>query len=321
MLRGSGVSAKLERPEGGRWSGRDSPLEGSTDGPTVSTVPDHMAPIVYGGWIRSSSHLSSLRRTCDKRRMSLLVILPTDIQASDQHMLGPICWWPERGEGEGGPRKPESVNRGRLTVWHHIPASQTADRHLSIPDFLSAWPLLFRDHPSIDNVFTEEKFLRPSVLVALARMLRSGPKGSWWWPEEEGALGQALHTGLWTNSHGSSVAESMPRKEGAQLYATAYWNRSVLLASVMHCREVVATRIHALDLPTISPALSKRLYQHANVKPNKASPEADHHGWEGSALRTVNLATVTDPVTGLRGDPFCSAKTTVRTPTCHATAI
>ena len=279
------------------WAGI-SPLEGSTDGPTVSTVPDHMAPIVYGGWIRSSSHLASLRRTCDRRRMSLLVILPTDIQAFDQHMSGPICWWPERVEGEGGPRKPESVNRGRLTVWHHIPASQTADRHLSIPDFLSAWPLLFRDHPSIENGLTEEEFLRPSVLVALARMLRSGPKGSWWWPEEEGALGQALHTGLWTNGHGNSVAESMPRKEGAQLYATAYWNRSVLLASVMHCREVVATKIHALDLPTISPVLSKRLYQHANVKPNKASPEADHHGWEGSALRTVNLATVTDPVTG-----------------------
>jgi hypothetical protein len=95
------------------------------------------------------------------------------------------------------------------------------------------------------------------LLASMARTLRACPKGQWWWPEEEGALGQALHTGLWTSQHGNSVMESMPKKEGAQLYATTYWNSGVLLASIMHCRETVTTAIKDLDLPTISPSLHK----------------------------------------------------------------
>jgi hypothetical protein len=62
----------------------------------------------------------------------------------------------------------------------------------------------------------------------MAHTLRAGPKGQWWWPEEEGAMGPALHTGLWTNAHGNSISASMPRKEGAQLYATyCQWLRFV----------------------------------------------------------------------------------------------
>ncbi len=278
------------------WAGIPS-LEGVPIPLATAEGSDQVAPIVYCGWIRSVLHLSSLRRDCDRRRMSLLAILPEDVTSPDQYVLGPICWWPEPVEGVGGPRKPESVSRGRLAIWHH-PAQRSANQCPPIPLFLSAWPLLFRDHPNIENGLTEGEIPRPSMLVALARMLRSGPKGQWWWPEEGGALGQALHTGLWTRSHGNSIAESMPRKEGAQLYATSYWNRSVLLASVMHCREVVATKIRDLDLPTVPPALSRRLYQHASTGQSKIVVEKEHHGWEGSAQRLVNLATVTDPGTG-----------------------
>ena len=111
-------------------------------------------------------------------------------------------------------------------------------------------------------------------------------------------MGQALHTGLWSNKHGSSILVSMPRKEGAHLYATSYWNRGVLLASTMQCREAVATAIRDLDLPTISPIISARLYQHSSRKLTESRVEADHHGWEGAKSHLVGTTTVTDPVSG-----------------------
>jgi hypothetical protein len=88
------------------------------------------------------------------------------------------------------------------------------------------------------------------------------------------------------------------RRELEQLYATTYWNRAVLLASIMHCREAVATAIRDMDLPTISLSLRKRIYQHASTRSSKSTIEQDHHGWEGAASQQANLATVTDPVTG-----------------------
>ena len=111
-------------------------------------------------------------------------------------------------------------------------------------------------------------------------------------------MGQALHTGLWSNKHGNSISVSMPRKEGAHLYATSYWNRGVLLASTMQCREAVATAIRDLDLPTISPIISARLYQHSSRKLTESRVEADHHGWEGAKSHLVGTTTVTDPVSG-----------------------
>ncbi len=48
----------------------------------------------------------------------------------------------------------------------------------------------------------------------------------------------------------------------------------------------------------MSPSLRKRLYQHASTRSNENTVEPDHHGWGGSASQQVNLATVTDPVTG-----------------------
>jgi hypothetical protein len=119
-------------------------------------------------------------------------------------------------------------------------------------------------------------------------------------------MGQALHTGLWSNKHGNSISISMPRKEGAHLYATSYWNRGVLLASTMQleCREAVATALAIRDLdfklPTISPIISARLYQHPSRKLNESRVDADHHGWEGAAshLLVVGTTTVTDPVSG-----------------------
>ena len=150
-----------------------------------------------------------------------MAILPEDLQPSDHHIAGLMCWWPELSGDEGSPRTPESATRGRLTIWHFNPASQPDERHLRIPEYLSEWPMLFRDHPSTGTDSHEAGFSRPASLLQLAQMLRSGPKGQWWWPVAEGALGQALHTGIWTRRHGSSIAESMPRKEGAHLYASA----------------------------------------------------------------------------------------------------
>ena len=289
---------RLYSAQGEAWEGIPS-LEGAPLTPLMTSTSDSVASMVYGGWILSPTHLLSLRHNCSRREMFLLGIVPEGVQYADAYKVGPSCWWPEPPSGEGGPRLPEVRSRGRLILWAHTAALPLAEAYLSVPDWLFTWPFLFLDHSPKEARSLEAYPARPSLLLSMAHTLRSCPKGQWWWPEEEGALGQALHSGLWTSSHGNSVATCMPRKEGAQLYATTYWNRGVLLASIMHCREVVATTIRDLDLPTISPSLSKRLSQHANTRANAGNLEADHHGWEGAASQQVNLATVTDPVSGL----------------------
>ena len=90
----------------------------------------------------------------------------------------------------------------------------------------------------------------------------------------------------------------MTPKDRAHFGSVMYWQRGVLLASVLHCRETVASEIKTLWLPTVSTELGDRLYQHARDRPNNATTVADHHGWQGAPQKQVNLGSVTDPVTG-----------------------
>ena len=70
-----------------------------------------------------------------------------------------------------------------------------------------------------------------------------------------------------------------------------YWHRSCI-AEKWWLRGFMILICPQFHLPLANDCISTL------VKPSKAPPDADHHGWEGSSLRTVNLATVTDPVTG-----------------------
>ena len=163
------------------WAGIP-PLEGSATCHCSSTECSCVAPLVYGGWVRSLPRLHSLRLDCTRRRMSLIAILPDDLQPSDHHIAGLVCWWPELSGEEGSSHAPDSVTRGRLTVWHYTPAPQSDKQHPCIPGYLSEWPMLFRDHPSTGIDPHEAEFSRSSLLLQLAQMLRSGSKGQWWWP-------------------------------------------------------------------------------------------------------------------------------------------
>ena len=80
-------------------------------------------------------------------------------------------------------------------------------------------------------------------MLDMAKALLTCPKGQWWWPKEEGALGQAYHTGLVSTAQGQRFVDNMPPKARAHFGSVAYWQRGVLLASVLHCRETVATEI------------------------------------------------------------------------------
>jgi hypothetical protein len=73
-------------------------------------------------------------------------------------------------------------------------------------------------------------------------------------------MGQALHTGLWTNTHGNSISASMPRKEGAQLYATSYcqWLRFVHSHYPHQWTHKVLTR-HQLEAPAATDSNAKWL--------------------------------------------------------------
>ena len=281
----------------GAWAGIPT-LESAPVTLPRTTSTGLITPMLYGGWFWSVAQIQSLQRESNKRGWTLLGIVPVDLRPSDSFLEGPEGWWPEPPSGEGGSRTPEKQSMGRLVIWHHSLNKEPIPQHPTIPDWLSLWPRLFRDHPALVEEPQVGEAYRGTLLVDMAHTLRSGPKGQWWWPEGEGAMGQALHTGLWSNEHGNSISISMPRKEGAQLYATSYWNRGVLLASTMQCREALATAIRDLDLPTISPVISARLYQHACNKPNNSRVEGDHHGWEGEASHLVGMTTVTDPVSG-----------------------
>ena len=62
--------------------------------------------------------------------------------------------------------------------------------------------------------------------------LRSCPKGQWWWPIEEGALGQAYHTGLVSTSLGKRLDDYMTPKDRAHFGSVMYWQRGVLLVLI-----------------------------------------------------------------------------------------
>ena len=95
----------------------------------------------------------------------------------------------------------------------------------------------------------------------MAKALRTCPRGQWWWPKEEGALGQAYHTGLVSTALGQGLAETMPPKERAHFGSVTYWQRGVLLASILHCRERVATEIKTLWLPEVSTEFRKAFFK------------------------------------------------------------
>ncbi len=142
-------------------------------------------------------------------------IVPVELQPSESFLEGLLGRWSEPPSGEVGTRPQEKQSLGRLVIWHYSPSMEPAPQHPSIPAWLLLWPRLFRDHPALEEGPKLAEACRGSLLVDMAHTLLAGPKGPWWWPEEEGAMGQALHTGLWSNKHGNSISISMPRKEGA----------------------------------------------------------------------------------------------------------
>ena len=115
---------------------------------------------------------------------------------------------------------------------------------------------------------------------------------------EEGALGQAYHTGLISTALGERLDDYMAPKDRAHFGSVMYWQRGVLLASVLHCRETVASEIKTLWLPEVSTELGDRLYQHARERPSHTSVVTDHHGWQGAPQKQANLGSVTDPISG-----------------------
>ncbi len=97
---------------------------------------------------------------------------------------------------------------------------------------------------------------------------------------------------------GKRLDDYMAPRERAHFGSVTYWQRGALLASILHCREKVASEVKNMWLPTMSTELGERLYQHTRDRPNKASTAADHHGWQGAPQKQVNLGSVTDPITG-----------------------
>jgi hypothetical protein len=182
----------------------------------------------------------------------------------------------------------------------------------TVPGWLLSWPRLFRDsEPTPSGVRP-----RRELPLDMANALRSCQVGQWWWPKEEGALGQAHHTGLMSTTLGKRLDDYMAPRERAHFGSVMYWQRGVLLASILHCRETVASEIKNLWLPAVSTELGDRLYQHARDRPNNAPTVVDHHGWQGAPQKQVNLGSVTDPINGRRG-PIYTPQVARWSSTCH----
>ena len=251
----------------------------------------------YAGWILSAGRTAELRQYCDLRKSPVLGIVAAEIQIPGRHMSGEVLLWPEPRTAGERPTAPTG-RAARLVLFQ--PCLQTERQQglpiacSTVPGWLKAWPRLFRDsEPSPVGSRS-----RRELLLDMARALLTCPKGQWWWPKEEGALGQAYHTGLVSTAQGQRFVDNMPPKARAHFGSVAYWQRGVLLASVLHCRETVATEIKNLWLPEVSTELGQRLYQHARDPPKHALLVADHHGWQGAPQRQVNLGSVTDPISG-----------------------
>ena len=257
----------------------------------------HPYPWGYAGWVSSGARMLELRRYCDLRESPVLAILEAGITPTGRYVSGETLMWPEPKTLGEKPSAP-TTRMARLTLLQ--PSSPTTLQQTlpiacsTVPGWLLAWPRLFRDSgPTPSGVRP-----RRELLLEMAKALRSSPQGQWWWPMEEGALGQAYHTWLMSTILGKRLDDYMAPRERAHFGSVMYWQRGVLLASILHCRETVATEIKNMWLPEISTEMSERLYQHARDRPMDAPKVAEHHGWQGAPQKQVNLGSVTDPITG-----------------------
>ena len=219
----------------------------------------------------------------------MLGILAAEIRIPGRHMSGEVMLWPKpRAMGER-PTAP-TMRAARLVLFQ--PCLQTERQQglpiacSTVPGWLMAWPRLLRD----SELPPAGSRSRRELLLDMAKALISCPKGQWWWPKEEGALGQAYQAGRIPTVQGQRFVDAMPSKARAHFCSVTYWQRGVFLASILHCRETVATEIKNLWLPEVSTELGQRLYQHARDPPKHALPVDDHHGWQGAPQRRSTWA-------------------------------
>ena len=251
----------------------------------------------YAGWVTSEGRMSELRRYCDLRKSPVLMILEAGTPVIGQCVTGAVLLWPE--PKVVGEQSTHSIKRAaRLVLLQPcLPSERQRGTPIacsSVPGWLLAWPKLFLDSEPAP-LGTRS---RRELLLDMSKALLTCPDGQWWWPKQEGALGQAYHTGLVSTAQGQRFVDSLPPRARAHLSSVAYWQRGVLLASILHCRETVATEIKNMWLPEVSAELGQRLYQHARDPPKHTVLVADHHGWQGAPQQQVNLGSVTDPTTG-----------------------
>jgi len=251
----------------------------------------------YAGWVLSAERTTELRQYCDLRKSPVLGILAAELRIPGRHISGEVLMWPEPRAMGDRPKAP-TMRAARLVLFQ--PCLQPEQQQglpiacSTVPGWLMAWPRLFRDSELPPNGSRS----RRELLLDMAKALICCPKGQWWWPKEEGALGQAYQAGLISKVQGQRFVDAMPSKARAHFCSVTYWQRGVFLASILHCRETVATEIKTMWLPEVSTELGQRLYQHARDPPKHALPVDDHHGWQGAPQRQVNLGSVTDPISG-----------------------
>jgi hypothetical protein len=155
----------------------------------------------YAGWVTSERRVHELRRYCDLRGFPVIFLLAEGVQISGRHVTGPVLGWPEPKVPGAAPRAP-STAKARLTLLQPNPSATTSETALSAGDTVPewSWPRLFRDCSTGPQRVGIQS--RTALLKDMAVALWSCSRGQWWWPTEEGAMGQARHTGArtWSTS-------------------------------------------------------------------------------------------------------------------------
>ena len=102
------------------------------------------------------------------------------------------------------------------------------DAQPDLPDWLRKWPTMYRkyqcDTPAEQ---AQHETISDALKLALAHDLCGRPAELWWWKQESGPLGQALHSGLLTKETGQALAANMPRYQAARLESAQPPERSL----------------------------------------------------------------------------------------------
>ena len=185
---------------------------------------------LYAGYVDCPQRARNLAEYSERHGVPILVLTNESIPWPGSGTPEPTLRWPlpptprfsrqatAAMEATNAKEQKKTETKARLVLLgarHRTGADVTQP---DLPDWMREWPKMYRkyqcDSPAEQAQHTT---VSDALKLALAHDLCGRPAQLWWWQQESGPLGQALHSGLLTKETGQALAANMPRYQAARL--------------------------------------------------------------------------------------------------------